>query len=295
MKKHIYIIAIMVVSFLSCEKDVNVNIPYEAPRLVLNSIFHEGDTILAYASRSKHILESGSLSKIEDAAILLEENGKQVDKLIHLGNGRYRSNYVPVKNKSYRFVANASGVQSVSAVTTIPEKVEMDGLTLDSTTIENQFYRVVRVKFTDRGGVKLHYNLKLYERLTTYLPSGDSSVSTHQITYESHFDPIVEKVGGDESVGASFPNVVFSGKQVELSVRFNGFAFGQGSNPNQKREYIVVLSTITEDHYRYNRAYAKLSDDNGPFSEPVQMPTNVENGLGIVVGFSSSIKKIKIN
>lgn len=55
------------------------------------------------------------------------------------------------------------------------------------------------------------------------------------------------------------------------------------------KEYAVGMSNMTPDYYQYVVSAAKAYDsDENPFMEPVQVRTNVENGLGILGAYTTT-------
>jgi hypothetical protein len=56
------------------------------------------------------------------------------------------------------------------------------------------------------------------------------------------------------------------------------------------------LKEITEDLYRYYYSYEEhLYAKDDPFSEPVTVFSNVNNGLGIVGAFAQDVDSIKLS
>ena len=54
--------------------------------------------------------------------------------------------------------------------------------------------------------------------------------------------------------------------------------------------YAVYLLNVDETYYRYHKTSSLISGDD-PFSEPVQVYTNVENGLGCFCSFNGSYEE----
>ncbi len=51
------------------------------------------------------------------------------------------------------------------------------------------------------------------------------------------------------------------------------------------KEYVIALSSMSPDYYHFVVSAAKAYNvDENPFVEPVQVRTNVENGLGGILG-----------
>ena len=88
------------------------------------------------------------------------------------------------------------------------------------------------------------------------------------------------------------------GKNYELVIQTyagNDFRWleDEGFDPNQ--EIFVQLKSVSEDYFNYFNTVSLQSWTSGdPFSEPVQVYSNVQDGFGIFAGYQSSWHKIDI-
>ena len=52
----------------------------------------------------------------------------------------------------------------------------------------------------------------------------------------------------------------------------------------------VYLISASEDYFRYKRTYSLQEESSGdPFAQPVNVYNNIENGFGIVAGYSEDV------
>ena len=95
-------------------------------------------------------------------------------------------------------------------------------------------------------------------------------------------DPII----GDEisDNGVIFSDEFFNGKNYELVIyidkQYTPFLFTE-------------LRSVSKEYFLYMRSYFKYVQTNGDFlAEPVMVYNNINNGIGIFAGFSTSTKLI---
>lgn len=283
MKKSIYFI-VLLIGIISCEKDIEIDIPYESPRIVVNSILDVGDKAYAEVSSSEYILEPNTSGLINNATLEVYQQGSPVASFDNTGSDLYELNHELNVGDQYKVVVKVPGMTSVEAITTIPDSVPIKSLTLDSTIVDGTPYYVLRIKIKDPVGSN-YYNLLLQE-----IVSDISGTFIYETDYESHLDPVLEGLIWDENDGAYFSDNIFENKEYEFSIRFNKYTSHLFMG---ERSFSVTLFSVTKDHFEYDVARAKYYDSNDkPFSEPVQIPSNVKNGLGIIAGRSHSKKVI---
>ncbi len=93
--------------------------------------------------------------------------------------------------------------------------------------------------------------------------------------------------------GSGYNDAAFNGHQVVFRYDFAAYLL----TPDLDSVYIYIgLASLTEDYYRFFETYTRYDNfaDN-PFVEPINVYTNVKDGLGIVAGLGTYVEKIKIN
>ena len=83
---------------------------------------------------------------------------------------------------------------------------------------------------------------------------------------------------GDEAL---FDDEMFNGTEKEISIDF--FVY------NKPLEYTLELTSVSESYYTYIRSLRAHYDNQDQFifaGEPVQVFTNIENGLGVLGSMS---------
>ena len=282
--------------FSSCEKDITVKVPKKPPRLVINAILERTKPIEIMVGKSRHILDSIELSIepyiVKDAVVVIYENGIPYDTLVYQPNYTYKS----PQNKSirdgytYSVKVSATGFTSVEASAIVPSVSEAPGVTRVKdarVTSYGEHQDEVTVTLNDPTE-KNFYLLQIY-----HADAGFGGSTEYPIYCASTTDKDLEKVGEDPDP-LSTDNCYDAGNLIMKDDNFNG-------RQKQLRFYIessqlqdytlpgggtskpyVKLSRISEDYFKYIKSYHvyNYSGDN-PFAEPVNVFTNVVNGLGI--------------
>jgi hypothetical protein len=117
-----------------------------------------------------------------------------------------------------------------------------------------------------------------YEDFGTSLSSQDPSVSGSDGGYS--YDS-----------GLSFTDAIFDGKEYTIKVFFSKHYY---SETNEEVNYEVFLYSMSRASHLYKISSASQSStEDNPFSQPVQVFSNVNHGMGIFGAFNST--KMRIN
>ena len=286
--KHILMgVSTAILLFLTgCETVVEVELPEFTPQLVVNSFFSPDTVWRVNVSRSVSILSTEEPQPLSNAVVQLFKDDVPLERLTYTEDGWYQSvSHRPVSGSRYKITASADNFQSVTATDAVPQAVPVLSVSSKDTVGEwEQERKIVTFEFSDPPAVENFYQLSLSS-------SHYSGVKTYYNTvYFSSNDPVLASLSGFGSEDsdaafsgdyAVFSDALFSGKTYKMTVFVDYFR----DEPNLS----VLLSVISEDYYWYVRSDEKRQDSHDNlFAEPVQMYSNVQNGLGIFAGFISS-------
>lgn len=222
--------------------------------------------------------------------------------------------------KKYKLVVSHPNYETASAENYIPEKVEIISFESEEKLESNENYGYdynilnIKLKFKDKANEKNYYRLSVRSFTGKWSPNwrekndttGIIEVSLQYPGYLIQNDPILnpDKEGANDFLSSSPPNrySVFTdefidGKehQLEFGLSLSNLMWVNGEmiSPEQKEgefyQYQISLQTITRETYLYLvSSYANQWYSGDFFSEPVQVFSNVENGVGIFGGFTSS-------
>lgn len=230
-----------------------------------------------------------SLEYIRDAEVSLLKNGNFLSRLTYADEGNYTASTKIETSESYQLKVDHPKYPKVSASCITPEKPQIKGM--DTMSIKNEWgYSDMRVDltFADPKDATNYYALKIVARYSYY--------DEYEDTTYSHFTyPYLEK--GIAMPGESSRN---NGALIFEDAMFNGkdFTYTFLTEPNLNRNdwWEVRLFSLEQDLYRYLVSRSKsLQAENNPLAEPVQVYSNIRNGMGIFAGAAGSVLHIKGN
>lgn len=205
----------------------------------------------------------------------------------------------------------------VIAQTQFPSKINIDSCYLKSESVmiydSPKEVDVLYLTFTDPSEESNYYQFHLGDIVTSQVGTSpthyDSEWGYWEYEYndtiyvrhsDSHYwadyqiDPILMSEGGGDMLMEASPNnmCVFNddlinGQTYTLRIIPTDNSSSWNSSPDSTlgyfKQYNIELRSITADYYYYCRSVDEFMwNDGDPFSEPVQIYSNVEGGLGIV-------------
>lgn len=284
-------IVLIISSFIfSCTKieDI-VDFPVKDPKLTLNCYFHPDSTWTFHVSRSLSVIDNANLSMVTDATIKLWENNDLIATLTEASPDQryYFYGSKPKPGFEYRIEVSHPKYKTISAVEKVPYPVNflvskfkiIDSLSYYDPWLQKSYGTLkasVNVRIEDNAGEKNYYRLICY-----YYDSLYSSGFIYPLWLESE-NIAVEK---DYSNGLLFSDKYFNGSTYELNFKFEDYMFFKG------KTYYFVLESMNSARFYYELSLSKFMNKAGnPFSEPVQVFNNIENGYGIFAAYNT--KKI---
>lgn len=293
MKK--YLLLLCIPAFTACETVVEVDIPLTEPTIVMNALMEPDSVFTATATLSKHILESEDITfLVENPTILVvdDESGETIDELIFAVQDRgplhFRGTQRPVPGKRYSFQLQSPRNGWAAATETVPMSVEISSIEIDSSGLSSPDGRIrMDISFQDRPGERNFYSLSLHIE-SFYLSNGD----TIRYSYPSYLEPADPELEQDYYYGSELlvDDLFFDGKERTLRVKLPYYY----QQPQFPVKMYFVLSHLSESYYKYlSTLYLQQSVSGDPFAQPVQVFSNIENGLGILGARSKSIYALK--
>ena len=280
MKKMIISFAALLL-FLACEKEIELKQEEVDPRIVVNSIFTQDDFIWMHLSESRDVLYEGELPIIENAIPkLLDADGNVIGEFTYDWSGLYYCSTVLLEpGTTYGIRVEAEGLKTVSASSIFPSNITaaVDTMAalddqLDVTVnfadnaSQSNFYGISMTyygTYIDEIGDTVIYQNKRFETNEFYVANGNSGINGEKYSREFLFS--------DDS---------FNGQ----SVNFTG-TVDRLNEDEPAGYYLIKLKNLSEDLFKYDLSYKKYKDSQGnPFAEPVQVHSNITDGLGIFAG-----------
>ena len=138
MKKSIAII-VLVFTISSCEKIIPFTGEITQPKLVVNSLFENQNRWSVHISQSLSVLDTSSLSNIENATVrIMDDQNNVVEILTHDFGGHYTGITFPQIGENYRVEAEASGFTSVYSENNLPTPISIISVDTNTTFVDDE-------------------------------------------------------------------------------------------------------------------------------------------------------------
>lgn len=307
------IIPVLFVIIHSCEKELDYNDLDFQPRMVLNSLIYQDSIISVNVATTKSILEADTvLTFLENAEVKLYADDIYIETLIYDSLGMYHSTIRVHAGTNYRIEASANDIETAMAsfdfdnmasfeLININYQVVDTTLSIDEPIEADTNLLFVRLEFdmvfTDNAGEENYYDFASFGSiysLTQYISFLDTSFLESKILSEgsslnfyfrNYYDYDKYYSDGCSSHNGYKQNCfitdeLFNGKEVSFEL---GTSF---YTDNLDSVEIALLSYPFDYVHFHETGYRYLNVMDNPFSQPINVYSNVENGLGIVCAVS---------
>lgn len=307
------------ISFLSlllilgaCELIIDIETPPFNKSLVINSIVNTDSTISAVISRDRYVLDNSignfGVEHIEDANVFLFENEIPIGQLtfqeeddeFNFVNGYFKIDHVAFPGSTYRLDVSAPGFKNATVSTIIPDRTAgLRNLAIEEVPDEFGFtsYKITGI-LEDQVGEDF-YEIQFFESWNNPIFNDQGEiigtenvfstmyVETDDLLFEDHlWDLLI------------FSDDLFEGRSYEIMVDtwvndFSRYEDEFDIDPDHK--IFIQVKSISEDYFNFFNTVALQNWTSGdPFSEPVQVFSNVENGFGIFAGYQTTWYQIDL-
>ena len=300
----LYLFIIMTFTVLvGCETVIDVELPLHKPRLVANAFFTQDSTWDVRVSESISYTTDGRAPSVTDATVeIWRENNLQYT-LNNMGGGRYRSDQQPEPETAYTIRITAPGLDGIEGTSLIPTGGSIESV--HARFVENAALYESEIDITvtiqDRPDSDDYYNIRVIavgEREEAEVEDGRGYAAWRDSSYTPIFtsdlvfteDPLdAERV--IMFTDAFFTDELFQGRSYDL--KFSIYPIIINKLPIDTCRYYVQLLTVSEEFYFYQlSASQQRGTDQDPFSEPVDVYSNLTSGFGIFAGYHSQVVEV---
>jgi len=307
MRKKLFFLFIIFSSFLLCtcdfETTVEIRIPEEKKKLVVNCIFQVDSTVYPHFFHSENILAyqyyspgDTTYNAITNAVANLYSGDIEIPILFHKKYPFYRSASKATDNE-YTIEVSAPGYESVTATTTIPRPIQIteiqSGDFIPPPSDDLLGKRMINVHFKDPVNELNYYGISIYAKLKV-------TDSLRQVSLLQTLPTPLNPVYAEDYYAEDFRNGGYI--HQEFTILFNDRLFngldnvfsvwcyeGETSWNGKVEGYRVILKSISEEYYNYRVTYnLQQKAKRDPYAQPVQVFNNINNGFGIFAGYSVS-------
>ena len=273
----------MILLLLSCELIVDVDVPFEAKQITVNSFFNPDSLWSVHLSLNRDILDEKPHLEINEAQVVVFEGDNAIDTLTNIGHGRFRSdNERPEIGKTYTLSVTKAGYSDIYSSSFIPSPSPVTNIDLYESSATNS--TMIKVTINDNGAEKNYYELYMDVGTEYYNYTTEQGEYFGYPVQLSSKDPALADDNERFSNSIVFSDARFNGKETELTFQTSGWGLSRHGRAT------VKLRTVSEDGYNYVRT-ARLQEmtSGDPFAQPVNVYNNIQNGFGIFAGYSTSV------
>ena len=307
----------MTLALASCEKIIDFNGEITDPYLVLISHPQADSTWTVRVSQSRFFLSGATIPEINNAQVAVTVNGIASDGLAtYEGDGMYNTGIVPHPGDSLEIRVNAPERDEITAACRIPQRPTVSDFRVEyDTTIYEYTWTDY---YTDSTYVERDINGSLNLHFKIHDPAGEhnyymlrlaTNVGEWSYRYIDVEDNVLFDIDATNEVFDLDDDVQNAGTYVLFSdERINGKAhptkvnlyIGSVSNNNNMQDLSdffifpcrLEIYAISRDLYLYLKT-KKAAHNQDEFtqilSEPVQVHTNINGGIGILGASSKTV------
>ena len=292
--KKIYLVLIIALTYISCEKVIPFEGDVTIPKLVINSIFQSDSTFKAHVSSSRSVLDTDSFQNITDAVVNIKDgNGNIIETLNHQENGFYVGQTFPQENQTYALQVTHPNYVNITSMDSLPLPIVINSV--DTSTIVdpiNGDRLQITMNFEDPESSQNFYLIETYS-INEYLVMKNSDTSEYELDTAKQYmvltDEVFQNGGSPWREQGLFNDLLFNGqnKALELEIPYENLSGNEaGYNWSYKTLGVrVYLHNISRSYYYFRTSLELYQSASGnPFAQPVQVYSNIENGFGVFAG-----------
>lgn len=299
LNKLLILLIAITVSLTSCEDAFTTTLEIDPPEHTDRLVIHaygstNGMDLNVHLTKSIGLLDDDNIEvSVAGAEITLWKDDNLIAELeeLNIGGSNFRYNYhLPEgsinyeKGATYRLEVIAEGFEKAVGTTVVPndipllkQRFEEDGTSLES----GDFNSEVEIEFQDPQGQADFYEVGV----TLKIDNGGNPY--YQEVFTETYDPSGQQ-------GLSYANLIINDPSFDGELK--NFPLIIERFDEQAIDNMFVLWRITsEGHYLFNKTARRQDDlDENPFASPVQVYSNIENGIGIFSIMNESFVKVEL-
>ena len=291
----------------SCEKEIELKTK-SSKCIVANALITDNEPIEVSVYSGVDFVGRNSSQWLEDATLAVYRNGELLEEIIGMNtDSSYRTSVIPVVGETYTIKVDCQRYPSATATATVPNPLQVKVLQTDSVQmrIHDDGYKTyesageVELSITDTTNelryylltiIGYHYFMKTPDDIkTTYLTpryNNSTAQSTSMSDILTHLFESDDVKEIEEKNYILLSNQNWRGKSTTLR-------FGL-CHCSEIPSDINVMS-FDEEYYKYfisKELQQNSEEDDLMFGEPVNIYSNVKNGLGLFAGYNLATAKL---
>ena len=286
MKKPLFYIVLLSIIIGSCTKEIVIVPPNYQEKLVVHSYLNSDSFVQVSVSKSLPISSKESFQAVTNAVINIYEGGLLRGTLVHIIDGTYEIGFKPIKGKEY-FIEVVAGDLRCTALDVVPDEVEIETIKVDTIPFfKGQDFLQFTLTPSNDLGLKDYYEISALFKVREYVVTMgvlDSFDVLRKVNL-STIDPIILSNTNNDNFVNQF---LFEDEKMSAGTKIKVGTYDvKNLEPNLTPVSITLIlkkmSFLGYDYFNtlYNHNYYR----SDPFSLPVKVHTNIENGYGFFGG-----------
>ena len=311
MRYNICILVLLLFVLSGCEKEINLEHMRPEPKLVLNCLAVQGDTLSVELSRTwfyadnkvKDIFVSGADVKLYVNDVFRESLSEVAVKYeeLDIDAVRYKSSsYIPVAGDRIRLVASRNGFKDVEAVTEVPRPCSVSGFELQQESVRDttEWFDDAYIHLAQNNTVcfTLHdepgednYYLIYFRQGNIWGGENDTVYSWYSFRPDYGSEPVfavqnsaLDQIFGYDGVGGynglAFSDELFDGKSYQFKIPWKISLSYTQSVDYTPYIYRCYLYSVSRSYYNYMKTMNDLYESGFVgdlaeigFAEPVRI------------------------
>lgn len=290
MKKLFYFILLTIIC--SCEKAIPFEQEIESNKVVVNGIYFRDSVWKIHLSKSKSILDTSTSTNLENVTIsILDQNSNTIDTLQYYNNGFY----VGSKSPNYgSYILNIKSIldENITSISTLPNLVP--AIIIDTLSyINNGNNRIeISINFDDPINDENYFEIGVYMKKLKMLINTNSNGQTD--TNYSLICKWMNLKSDDQNIEKTLDNnlifndKLFNGSNKTISIDVRNKIKDFSNDPiNELISFDIYFMNISYSLYHFHKSLKDYVNQNSdPFSQPTQVYSNINNGIGVFGGSS---------
>jgi hypothetical protein len=255
-----YLLIVLLFSCFACEKVIQVDLNAAAPQIVIEGeILDSPGPYQVRISKTTNFSSDNVFPTVSGAVVKISDNTGHTDSLIETSPGTYSSHTIKGKpGNSYTLSVAAEG-KEYTAVSTMPQPVRLDSISLERIKIFNNTRVSAVVNLKDPPGLGNDYQLVEYIN-GVYLPE----------TF------VLE-------------DRLYDGKNISRTLYSDSSELKSGDN------ILIKMYCIDANIYSYFRTFRQITNNGNQSASPANPNANISNGaLGYFSAHTSQAKQLTV-
>ncbi len=294
----------IILACTGCETTVQVDLPPHESQLVVNGFFAPDSLWQVRLSNTVSFTDVTRLAVVDNAVVEVWANDQKLTTLASIGAGRYKSAFSPPSSTGrYTLKVQADGFEPIEGEGYLPEETAQASLEYRFISINEEQseikYSLILQDAPDRTN---YYSLYALQRFVIRNNGELIDDQTFRWSIKTN-DPVLTNSDFFDAEPSYFDQVVFddnlfNGRTYELDFAIDYYSIGVDGPPEITYELStnIVLLEMSEDMFTFWQTADRQRDAaNDPFSEPVQVYSNMSNGFGIFAGYRVQVFPVTID